>query len=167
MYPLDARIVVEIFRAANLLAKAGNRLAGALGLTQQQWVLLAAIARGKREGLPLSVLGRNLLVTKANITGMVDRLERDGYVAREAHPSDRRVTRARLTPRGRSFLAAIAPRQAAWSARNVSARSPRISQITRRLQRRPSRSSRTMIGRPGFEPRTGFTIYFTPLRHFL
>jgi MarR family 2-MHQ and catechol resistance regulon transcriptional repressor len=88
-----------------------------LGLSQQQWVLLAAIARGGREGIPLSTLGRNLLVTKANITGMVDRLERLGYVAREAHPSDRRVTRARLTPRGQRFLAEVSPLQDAWNAR--------------------------------------------------
>ncbi len=114
---LDERVVLSIFRASSLLAKAGNRLAGSLGLSQQQWVVLAAIARGGPEGLPLSALGRNLLVTKANITGMVDRLERDGYVAREAHPTDRRITRARLTPKGRRFLAQVAPLQRAWSGR--------------------------------------------------
>ena len=114
---LDERIVLAVFRAASLLAKAGNRLAGSLGLSQQQWVLLASIARGGKEGVPLSTLGRNLLVTKANITGMVDRLERDGYVAREAHPSDRRVTRARLTPKGQRFLAEVSPLQDAWCGR--------------------------------------------------
>lgn len=118
---LEARLVVATFRAASLLAQAGNRLAGSLGLSQQQWVLLAAVARGGREGVPLSTLGRNLLVTKANITGMMDRLERDGYVAREPHPSDRRVTMARLTAKGQRFLADIAPRQAAWSARTYRA----------------------------------------------
>ena len=114
---LDERLVLDVFRASSLLAKAGNRLAGSQGLTQQQWVLLAAIARGGREGLPLSQLGRSLLVTKANITGMVDRLERDGYVAREDHPRDRRVTRARLTTKGRGFLDRIAPLESAWTQR--------------------------------------------------
>ena len=113
----DERIVLSVFRAAGLLAKAGNRLAASLGLTQQQWVLLAAIGRGGAEGLPLSALGRNLLVTKANITGMVDRLERDGHGTREAHPTDRRVTRARLTPKGRRFLAQVAPLQEEWGER--------------------------------------------------
>ena len=114
---LDERLVLDVFRASSLLAKAGNRLAGSLGLTQQQWVCLAAIARGGREGLPLSQLGKSLLVTKANVTGMVDRLERDGYVSREAHPSDRRVTRARLTAKGRQFLDRIAPLECAWTER--------------------------------------------------
>ncbi len=114
---LEEHIVLAVFRASARLARAGNRLAGALGLTQQQWVVLAAIGRGGPEGLPLSALGRNLLVTKANITGMVDRLERDGYVTREAHPTDRRVTHARLTTKGRRFLAQIAPLQKAWCSR--------------------------------------------------
>ena len=123
------RIVLSIFRASARLARAGNRLAGALGLTQQQWVLLAAIGRGGPEGLPLSALGRNLLVTKANITGMVDRLERDGYVTREAHPTDRRVTRARLTPKGRRFLAQVAPLQEAWGERTFAPFSAREKEM--------------------------------------
>ena len=52
------------------------------------------------------------------------------------------------------------------SAREVSG-PLRSSQSTRSVQRRPSRSSSTMIGRPVLEPRTFFTIYFTPLLHFL
>ena len=41
------------------------------------------------------------------------------------------------------------------------------SQTMRKVQRRPSRSSSTMIGRPVVEPRTRFTIYYTPLLQFL
>jgi hypothetical protein len=37
----------------------------------------------------------------------------------------------------------------------------------RKVQRRPNRSSSTMIGRPVLEPRTRFTIYFGMLLHFL
>ena len=35
---------------------------------------------------------------------LVDRLEHQGYVVREAHPSDRRTTLAVLTPAGRSII---------------------------------------------------------------
>ena len=133
---LDERLVLDVFRASSLLARAGNRLAGSLGLTQQQWVCLAAIARGGREGLPLSEIGRNLLVTKANITGMVDRLERGGYVSREAHPSDRRVTRARLTAKGRGFLDRIAPLEGAWTRRAFgSFRRPEKEALVRLLEK--------------------------------
>lgn len=113
---LDEKMILSAFKVANLLYQEGNRLASRFGLTQQQWVLLAAISKGGRDGTPLSQLGRNLLVTKSNITGMVDRLARDGYVTRENDPSDRRVFRARLTPKGRAFLKAISPAQRQWAA---------------------------------------------------
>jgi MarR family 2-MHQ and catechol resistance regulon transcriptional repressor len=61
------------------------------------------------EGLPLGEIGRRLVVTKANVTGLVDRLERDGLVQRDAH-ADRRVTMARLTAKGLDLLEAAPPR---------------------------------------------------------
>lgn len=48
-------------------------------------------------------------VTRATMTGLLDGLERDGFVAREPHPSDRRTLVARLTERGRDFLHAMLP----------------------------------------------------------
>lgn len=41
-----------------------------------------------------------MLVSRANITGLVDRLERDGLVYREADPRDRRSLRAKITAQG-------------------------------------------------------------------
>lgn len=38
--------------------------------------------------------------TAANMTGMVQRLERDGLVRRKPHPTDRRVRLLELTPEG-------------------------------------------------------------------
>jgi hypothetical protein len=63
---LPERIVVGIFRLSSLLTRTGNRLAGTLDLTQQKWVLLAAL--DKHGECVLSQLGQSLLVTKANIT---------------------------------------------------------------------------------------------------
>lgn len=48
-------------------------------------------------------------VTRATMTGLVDTLERDGFVRRAADTSDRRMMRVALTPRGRSFLEELLP----------------------------------------------------------
>ena len=45
-----------------------------------------------------------LKVTTAAMTGIVDRLARDGYVARSSDPSDRRVVRIKLTSKGSSAV---------------------------------------------------------------
>jgi DNA-binding MarR family transcriptional regulator len=41
-----------------------------------------------------------MLVTAGNLTGLVDRAERDGIVERRPDPNDRRLTRVALTTRG-------------------------------------------------------------------
>jgi DNA-binding MarR family transcriptional regulator len=111
-HELAERVVVGIFRLSGLLVKTGNRLAGSLSLTQQKWVLLAALERHGE--CVLSQLGQSLLVTKANITGMVDRLERDGLVERRRDTADRRVWWVRLTPQGRKALGAMNRLQEDW-----------------------------------------------------
>ncbi|MEW5784506.1 MAG: MarR family transcriptional regulator [Bacillota bacterium] len=67
------------------------------------------------EGLPLCQLGEKLLVTRANITGLIDRLEKDGLVIREADVSDRRVIRARLTRQAQNKLDAVLPLHGAFT----------------------------------------------------
>ena len=60
-----------------------------------------------REGkLPLGKMGDRLMLHQASITNLVDRLEQQGYLRREAHPRDRRTTLAALTDDGRSIIEA-------------------------------------------------------------
>ena len=103
-----AYMVRMLIRINNLLIKHGNsnRLAGAFGLSQQQWTLLSVLHRNG-QGMTMTELGKNLLVTKANMTGMIDRLERDGYVSRHPDQFDRRVTKVMLTEKGNEFIQLI------------------------------------------------------------
>ena len=48
-------------------------------------------------------------VTRATMTGLIDTLERDGFVKREPDPDDRRMMSVRLTPAGENFLAEFLP----------------------------------------------------------
>lgn len=48
-------------------------------------------------------------VTRATMTGLIDTLERDGYVKREPDPNDRRMMSVRLTPKGDQFLTEFLP----------------------------------------------------------
>ncbi len=43
-------------------------------------------------------------VTPRNVTGLVDALEADGFVARGPHPGDRRATLVTLTDKGRATM---------------------------------------------------------------
>lgn len=48
-------------------------------------------------------------VTRATMTGLIDTLERDGFVKRQPDPDDRRQMSVSLTPRGEKFLHAFLP----------------------------------------------------------
>lgn len=48
-------------------------------------------------------------VTRATMTGLIDTLERDGFVKRAPDPTDRRMVSVRLTARGEKFLHRFLP----------------------------------------------------------
>lgn len=48
-------------------------------------------------------------VTRATMTGLIDTLERDGYVKREPDPVDRRMMSVLLTSKGERFLTELLP----------------------------------------------------------
>jgi len=60
----------------------------------------ALISCGTDGQLTMGELARRTCITEKTITGIVDRLERDGLVQRLRDPSDRRVIRVALTDKG-------------------------------------------------------------------
>lgn len=56
---------------------------------------------------PVNEIGRRIELTSGAITMAVDRLESQGLVTREAHPSDRRARIVRLTAAGKEKAAKI------------------------------------------------------------
>lgn len=67
--------------------------------TLPRFDVLAALYR-RREGVTMSELSRMLLVSNGNATTVVDRLEREGLVARRPSGNDRRTVLVALTPEG-------------------------------------------------------------------
>lgn len=65
------------------------------GLTQAQFFMLVALY--EEEGPSLSALAEKTHLDRPTVTGLVDRLERDGWVERRADPNDRRSFRIFLT----------------------------------------------------------------------
>lgn len=63
--------------------------------------------------LPAGDLARRLEVTAGNVTAMVDRLARDGYLRRTGDPADRRRSLIELTPAGQ---VAVQEMSARWRA---------------------------------------------------
>jgi DNA-binding MarR family transcriptional regulator len=72
-----------------------DRRANELGLTRAQWQVLAYLLR--LEGAQQKELADLMDITPITLTGLLDRLERDGWVERRIDPADRRAKRIYLT----------------------------------------------------------------------
>ena len=87
-------------RIHGLLAGQGIRLT-----VPQATVLFLLI---EQDGRMMSELGELVGVDNSAMTGLVDRLERAGFVRREAKREDRRALLIRITPKGREEAAKAA-----------------------------------------------------------
>ncbi|MBI5209274.1 MAG: MarR family transcriptional regulator [Elusimicrobia bacterium] len=98
--PLHA-VVMEIIITSSMMAKEGDRLLRPFRMTETQMnVLMLLHYQSPEHGLDQSSLGRMLVVNRANVTGLIDRMERDGLVTRRADSFDRRLKRVQLTRKG-------------------------------------------------------------------
>lgn len=77
----------------------------ALELTPPQ--IHAVLWLGHDGPLTMGELARRVAITEKTVTGIVDRLERDGHLRRERDEQDRRVVRARLTAQGARLFGRI------------------------------------------------------------
>lgn len=72
-----------------------DRRAADLKLTRSQWSVLAHLLRS--DGIQQKELAEQMDITAITLTGLLDRMERDGWVERRADPVDRRAKRVYLT----------------------------------------------------------------------
>ena len=106
---LDA--CIKLLRASSSLRDWLERGAEAAGLTSTQLGVLEALLH--LGPLEHNELGSKLLVSRANVTLLVDRLAGLGFVRRERDPSDRRCVRVVLTADGRRRIRSVFARHVA------------------------------------------------------
>ena len=93
-----------LIRLSVLTQSAFARTAERHGLPAAQARLLCVLAAGPRR---MSELAGVLGIEKAALTGLADRAERRGLIARTAVPGDRRAVSVALTPEGREVATAF------------------------------------------------------------
>jgi DNA-binding MarR family transcriptional regulator len=99
---------VALERLWGLVLVLGDRMQAGLaerGLTAARAELLWALQT--KGTATQGLLSKELRTTPRNVTGLVDALETDGFVARTPHPTDRRATLVKLTKKGLSATQAM------------------------------------------------------------
>jgi len=83
--------------------KALDHALGPVGVTAPQFQALQVIAQGPQPVTPAR-LAQALALESQSVTGLIDRMERQGWVARHRDLPDRREIRVALTELGHSVL---------------------------------------------------------------
>jgi DNA-binding MarR family transcriptional regulator len=81
--------------------------------TLPRFDVMSALSR-HADGMQMSALSAALKVSNGNVTGIVDRLVKEGYALRKQVPSDRRAASVMLTLRGRDEFSLQAHAHEAW-----------------------------------------------------
>jgi MarR family 2-MHQ and catechol resistance regulon transcriptional repressor len=110
---------IKLNRAAETLSADLSRGLQAKGLTEGQFGVLEVLLH--RGPMNQRELGRKLLRSNANVSTVLENLERAGHVQRERAPGDRRAVVVSLTDQGRALVEGIFPEHAAAVARLMAA----------------------------------------------
>ena len=93
--------------------RARSRLHDGFDVTLPRFDVMAALYDAP-EGLSMGQVSRRLMVSNGNVTGIVERLDREGLVRRRTNPDDRRSPLVRLTASGRTAFEEMAEAHEGW-----------------------------------------------------
>jgi DNA-binding MarR family transcriptional regulator len=102
------RALLQLLRTADIVWNASRTLFERWDLSPSQFNVLNLLHL-RPEGLSQTDLSRELVMHRSNVTGLVDRLEKRGLLARHDVAADRRAYRVVLTESGEQILREILP----------------------------------------------------------
>jgi DNA-binding MarR family transcriptional regulator len=103
------RALMELLRAADTVWDASRAFFERWDLSPSQFNVLNLLHLNP-DGLSQTDLSRQLIMHRSNLTGLVDRLEKRGLVARREVAADRRAYSVVLTVAGTRLLREVLPR---------------------------------------------------------
>ncbi len=132
---LPHELLLSIYYTASRLRKRAGDFLRPFGLTDVQFnlMMLLRYQSGEEQGLNQSQLSRMMLVNRANITSLIDRMEKSGLVERNHISDDRRYKIIKLTGRGQKLLEKVQPLYQEQVKRITSALTPSQQQALKEI----------------------------------
>ncbi len=107
---------IRLIANSNIIEKeVRNLFRSEFSVTLPRFDLMSTLYR-EPGGLTMGELSKRMLVSNGNVTGIVERLQKEGLVKRWVLPTDRRIYSVGLTPKGRTDFKIMADRHKEWIA---------------------------------------------------
>jgi MarR family 2-MHQ and catechol resistance regulon transcriptional repressor len=135
--PTATEAAMNLVRTADMLVKRIADLVQPFDLTPSSGLVLGILADAEAP-LPPNQIAERLIISRASITGLLDSLERRGYVRRMPHSSDRRMLLIEMTESGRNianeFRLVVHRQQKEWLAALTESEQGQLVDTLHRLQ---------------------------------
>ncbi len=135
--PSATEAAMNIVRTADLLVKRIADLIQPFGLSPSSGLALGILADAG-SALPPHQIAERLIISRATVTGLLDSLEKRGYVRRLPHSSDRRMLLIELTDSGRQvaheFRQLVHQHEKTWLSGFNQTEQEQLIALLRRLQ---------------------------------
>lgn len=103
--------VLAVVRMANVVLTALGKHFAEIGISEGRFAVLMHLSVEPELCVSPSKLAEHCGVSRTAMTGLLDGLEKSGFVKRESHPTDRRGLMVRLTAKGQEFLESVVPEE--------------------------------------------------------
>jgi DNA-binding MarR family transcriptional regulator len=111
---LQVRVWLRMLGSANVvLGQLRRALREEFDITMPAFDLLAQVHRPP-QGPTMGQLSQRLMVSKGNVSDLVERLETKGLILRRIDDEDGRVQHVHLTPEGEALVERMLPAHRAW-----------------------------------------------------
>jgi len=127
-------VYIKLTRAAASVLERTNRHLSEFGLTPSQFGVLEVLYH--LGTLPQIEISRKLLLSTANMTTVLQNLEKNGLVCRERDPHDQRYVQVSITDAGRVLMKEVLPAHVAGILAEISVLSNEEQQTLERLCRK-------------------------------
>src|SRR5512140_1477388 len=128
---------MNLVRTADMLVKRIGDLVQPFGLSPSSALALSIVVDA-REPLPPNQIAARLIISRATVTGLIDSLERRGYVRRVPHSTDRRMLLIEPTESGRQvaheFRLVVHRKQKEWLAALSDSQRDQLIEMLHQLQ---------------------------------
>jgi len=127
---------LNVLRAAEFLSRSLNEWLRDVNLTSTQYNVLRILRGAGEPGLPCKEIAGRMITTVPDVTRLLDRMERKGWLVRTRGKEDRRVVLARITARGKDLADRLDGGMAAWLRRQLKKlSSPEVQDLIRLLEK--------------------------------
>ncbi len=103
----EEELLVSLLRTTDVLEERFDRMVKPFGISMTQYNVLRILRGAGPGGRTCGEIGERLIAREPDVTRLLERLEKAGYIARTRDTADRRVVVTRITPAGLKLLDAL------------------------------------------------------------